>query len=127
MVEDRFGLFALNTRKPTQEVSNRSVIPQVLEQSADRHPRASEYPGSSDFAWYLFNSTTGAPMAHIARHGAIQLFVLLLHLHTFPSGSERRSAPNAPIMLDSVPSRTGTRGQGQLRWASKVCAVLDER
>ena len=89
MVKNRFDLFALNTRKPVQKVLNGCAISQVFEQGADRHPGPSKYPGSTDFARYLFDSMTGAPIAH---PDAIMLFVLLLHLHTLP-------IPRVPISV----------------------------
>lgn len=85
MVKDRFDLVSLNSRKPTQKVFNRSAIPQVLKQGAYRHPRAPKYPGPTDFARYLFDSPTSAPIAHLTCRGTIMPFVLPFHLRTLPS------------------------------------------
>jgi hypothetical protein len=64
MLQDSASLFDRNPGKPLDELENRGVIFEVLEQGCDRHTRAPEDPCAAQDGGILFYGCATGPVDH---------------------------------------------------------------
>ena len=64
MLKNRASLLGCHTGKPLDEVMQRRVIFQVLEEGRDRYARTAEDPCSAYACGVTFNSRAGRPVDH---------------------------------------------------------------
>ena len=64
MFEHGFHLLSRDPRKPAQEIIDAGPVFQILKEGLDRHPSATEHPGTTNFAGHTLDSGARRPIQH---------------------------------------------------------------
>ena len=66
MLQNGASLLGRDAGEPFDELMERRVVFEILEQGRNRYPRAAKYPGAAYPSWVMLGYRTGRPIDHAA-------------------------------------------------------------